>query len=133
MPKQMTGTVTSDKGDKTIVITVRARQTHPLYKKQYTINTKFMAHDEKNAAKMGDLVTIEETRPLSARKHFKLSKILERAGAAFAESDATADVAEDVVEPKPEKPIEKPAAKKAAPKAKAAKPVDETRDEEEAK
>lgn len=92
MAKQMTGTVTSDKTDKTIVITVRARKTHPLYKKQYTVNTKFMAHDEKNEAKVGDLVTITETKPLSARKRFKLEKIIERGGARFEETDATADV-----------------------------------------
>jgi small subunit ribosomal protein S17 len=104
MPKQLNGTVTSDKGDKTIVITVRERRTHPLYRKQYTLNTKFMAHDEKNEAKVGDLVVIEESRPISARKRFKLARILERAGAAFAEADATADVAKDVIEPKPEKP-----------------------------
>jgi small subunit ribosomal protein S17 len=95
MPKQLIGTVTSDKGDKTIVITVRARKTHPLYKKQYTVNTKFMAHDEKNEAKPGDLVSIVETRPLSARKRFTLSKIIERAGVAFVETDATADIPED--------------------------------------
>jgi small subunit ribosomal protein S17 len=106
MPKQLTGTVSSDKADKTIVITVRARRTHPLYKKQYTVNTKFMAHDEKNEAKLGDLVTIEETRPLSARKRFKLAKIIERAGAAFAEADAIADVPEEIVEPKADKPAE---------------------------
>ena len=104
MPRQLTGTVTSDKGDKTIVITVRARKTHPLYKKQYTVNTKFMAHDEKNQAHAGDLVTIVETRPISARKHFKLSRIIERAGAAFVEGDATADVAQEVIEPIVEKP-----------------------------
>ncbi|MBX4201299.1 30S ribosomal protein S17 [Candidatus Saccharibacteria bacterium] len=111
MARQLTGTVTSDKGDKTIVITVRARKTHPLYKKQYTVNTKFMAHDEKNEAKVGDLVMITETRPISARKHFRLTKIVEQAGAAFAETDATADVAEDAIAPKAEKPvkIEKPA------------------------
>jgi small subunit ribosomal protein S17 len=119
MARQLTGTVTSDKGDKTIVITIRARHTHPLYKKQYTQNTKFMAHDEKNDAKVGDLVSIVETRPISARKHFKLSKILERAGAAFAESDATADIPEEVAEPKAEKPEIKAKAeprKKAEPK-----------------
>ena len=92
MPKQLIGTVTSDKGDKTIVITMRARKTHPLYKKQYTINTKFMAHDEKNEAREGDLVSIVETRPLSARKRFTLNKIIERGGAAFSEADATADI-----------------------------------------
>lgn len=95
MPKQLIGTVTSDKGDKTIVITMRARKTHPLYKKQYTINTKFMAHDEKNEAKEGDLVSIIETRPLSARKRFTLNKIIERGGTAFSEADATADIPEE--------------------------------------
>jgi small subunit ribosomal protein S17 len=101
MAKQITGTVTSDKGDKTIVITVRARKTHPLYRKQYTLNTKFMAHDEKNQAKVGDLVTIVETRPISARKRFALERIVERAGTAFSESDATADIPQE--EPKEDK------------------------------
>jgi len=95
MAKQIIGTVTSDKGDKTIVITLRVRRTHPLYKKQYTVNTKFMAHDEKNEAKAGDLVSIIETRPISARKRFTLEKILERGGAAFAEADAIADIPEE--------------------------------------
>jgi small subunit ribosomal protein S17 len=115
MPKQLTGTVTSDKGDKTIVITVRARKTHPLYKKQYTVNTKFMAHDEKNEAKQGDMVIIEETRPISARKHFKLSKIVERAGTAFSESDATADVVQEVVETKPVKVVQEKKSEAKAP------------------
>jgi small subunit ribosomal protein S17 len=113
MAKQMTGTVTSDKADKTIVITVRARRTHPIYKKQYTVNTKFMAHDEKNQAKLGDLVTISETRPLSARKRFKLDKIIERAGARFEETDATADIPEEEVTEPASKPTPKPRAKKA--------------------
>lgn len=104
MPRQLTGTVTSDKGDKTIVITMRARHTHPLYKKQYTVNTKFMAHDEKNEAKLGDLVSIVETRPISARKHFKLSRIIERGGITFQEADALADVPAETIEPVAEKP-----------------------------
>lgn len=95
MARQLTGTVTSDKTDKTIVISVRERRTHPIYKKQYTVNTKFMAHDEKNQAKVGDLVTIKEVRPVSARKRFALNRIVERGGARFEESDATADVPED--------------------------------------
>jgi small subunit ribosomal protein S17 len=106
MARQLTGTVTSDKTDKTIVISVRERRTHPIYKKQYTVNTKFMAHDAKNQAKVGDLVVIKETRPISARKRFALDKIIEKAGARFQESDATADVPEDqkaVEEAKPEK------------------------------
>lgn len=95
MARQLTGTVTSDKADKTIVITVRARKTHPIYKKQYTVNTKFMAHDEKNEAQVGDLVTIVETRPQSARKRFKLERVIERGGARFEETDATADIPEE--------------------------------------
>lgn len=79
MAKTLTGVVSSDRGDKTIVVTARTRKTHPLYKKQYTVSTKFMAHDEKNEAKLGDIVIISETRPLSARKRFILEKIVERA------------------------------------------------------
>jgi small subunit ribosomal protein S17 len=94
MARSLTGTVTSDKGDKTIVITVNERKTHPIYKKQYSVNTKFMAHDEKNEAKVGDRVSITETRPLSARKRFRLDKIIERGGVRFEETDATSDVAE---------------------------------------
>lgn len=79
MARTLVGTVTSDKVDKTIVITVHTRKTHPLYKKQYSVTTKFMAHDEKNVAKLGDLVEVIECRPLSARKRFTLNKVLETA------------------------------------------------------
>ncbi len=79
MAKTIVGEVSSNKADKTIVVTVRTRKTHPIYKKQYTVSTKFMAHDEKNEAQMGDRVSIVETRPISARKRFKLEKVLERA------------------------------------------------------
>lgn len=95
MPKILTGIVSSDKGDKTIVITVAARKTHPLYRKQYTETTKFMVHDEKNDAKVGDKITATEIRPISAKKHFKLLKIVERGGARFEESDAVADIVVD--------------------------------------
>lgn len=98
MARTLTGRVTSDKSDKTIVISIAARKTHPIYKKQYTINTKFMAHDEKNEAKAGDLVIIRETRPLSARKRFTLDKIIENAHAGFVETDATADIPEESAE-----------------------------------
>lgn len=100
MARILTGTVISDRGDKSIVITVNARKTHPIYKKQYSKKTKFMAHDEKNEAKPGDLVTVAESRPISARKRFTLVKILERGGIRFEETDATSDVAE--VQPGPE-------------------------------
>ncbi len=79
MAKSLIGTVSSDKTDKTIVVTVHSQKTHPIYKKQYKVSKGFMAHDEKNEAKIGDRVQITETRPLSARKRHTLTKILERA------------------------------------------------------
>ena len=78
MAKQITGIVTSAKTDKTIVVTVHTRKTHPLYKKQYTVTSKFMAHDAKNEAQEGDKVSIAETRPISARKRFTLVQIIEK-------------------------------------------------------
>ena len=90
----ITGTVVSDLSDKTIIISVVTKKTHPLYKKQYTVRDRFMAHDENNTAKAGDLVSIVETRPQSARKRFKLLKVVERGGVKFQEADATADIAE---------------------------------------
>lgn len=78
MAKQLIGVVSSSKGDKTIVVTVQTRKTHPLYRKQYTVHKKFMAHDEANEAQPGDKVAIVETRPISARKHHKLDRIIEK-------------------------------------------------------
>lgn len=78
MARTIIGVVSSDKTDKTIVVTVQTRKTHPLYRKQYTVHTKFMAHDEKNEAQIGDKVAIVETRPMSARKHFNLDRIIEK-------------------------------------------------------
>lgn len=78
MARTIIGTVSSSKGDKTIVVTVHTRKTHPLYRKQYTVSSKFMAHDEKNEAQTGDKVAIVETRPLSARKRHILERIIEK-------------------------------------------------------
>lgn len=78
MAKQFTGIVTSDKADKTIVVTISFKKTHPIYRKQFTETNKIMAHDEKNEAKIGDKVSISETRPISSRKSFKLDKVIER-------------------------------------------------------
>lgn len=78
MAKTLTGIVTSDKADKTITITVTSRETHPLYGKQYTVNRKYTAHDEKNEAHIGDRVTIKEVRPISRTKSFTLASIDER-------------------------------------------------------
>lgn len=79
MARTITGTVSSNKADKTIVVTVQERRTHPLYRKQYTVSKKFMAHDEKNSAQIGDRVIIRETRPISAKKRYTLEKIVEQA------------------------------------------------------
>jgi small subunit ribosomal protein S17 len=78
MAKQLIGIVSSNKGDKTIVVTVQTRKTHPLYRKQYTVSKKFIAHDEKNEAQPGDKVAIAETKPISARKHHTLDRIIEK-------------------------------------------------------
>lgn len=78
MAKSIIGTVSSSKADKTIVVTVRSRKTHPVYRKQFSVSKKFMAHDPKNEAQVGDKVEITETRPLSARKRHILSRIVEK-------------------------------------------------------
>ena len=85
MAKTIIGTVSSSKVDKTIVVTVRERKTHPLYRKQYTVSKKFMAHDENNEANVGDTVQIVETRPISKRKSHKLLTVIERAGVTHVE------------------------------------------------
>lgn len=73
MPRRvMTGTVVSDKMDKTVVVRVDRRVTHPLYKKIITRSKKFAAHDENNDCAIGDQVRIRECRPLSRRKNFEV-------------------------------------------------------------
>ena len=74
--KTRVGVVVSDKMDKTIVVAVRDNVRHPLYNK---IVKKYKAHDENNEAKVGDIVKIMETRPLSATKRFRLLEIVEKA------------------------------------------------------
>ena len=78
MAKTLTGVVTSDVADKTITVTVTSRETHPIYKKQYTVSRKYAAHDENNDAHKGDTVRIVETRPVSKRKAFKLDEVVKR-------------------------------------------------------
>ena len=73
MPKRiLQGVVVSDKNDKTIVVKVERRFTHPIMKKTVRRSKKFHAHDEGNVAKTGDIVRIEETRPLSKQKRWAL-------------------------------------------------------------
>lgn len=91
MAKTLTGIVTSDVRDKTITVTVTSRETHPIYKKQYTVSRKYTAHDEKNEAVKGDKVTISGTRPVSKTKSFKLDTIVEK-------SRGSVELKEDEVE-----------------------------------
>ena len=89
--KTKEGRVVSDKMDKTIVVSVERLQRHPLYKRVIRLSTKFKAHDELNEARVGDTVLIEESRPLSATKRWRLVEVLHRAG----EAAATEIVAEE--------------------------------------
>ncbi len=77
--KTRTGLVVSDKMDKTIVVTIEDNVRHPLYKKIIKRTVKLKAHDEKNECRVGDRVSIMETRPLSKDKRWRLVEILEKA------------------------------------------------------
>ena len=89
MAKSLIGIVSSDKRDKTITVSIVSRETHPLYRKQYTKTRKYTAHDEKNEAKKGDRVQIAQTAPISKTKAYTLVKIIER-------SHGTVELKEDV-------------------------------------
>ncbi|MGH2511335.1 MAG: 30S ribosomal protein S17 [Candidatus Limnocylindrales bacterium] len=78
--KTKVGRVVSDKMDKTIVVSVERLARHPLYKRVIRLSTKFKAHDEANSAHVGDTVLIEESRPLSATKRWRLVEIVASAG-----------------------------------------------------
>ena len=77
--KVRTGVVVSDKMDKTIVVAVERLMRHPLYGKIIKRTKKFKAHDENNECRVGDIVTIMETRPLSREKRWRLVKIVQKA------------------------------------------------------
>ena len=78
MAHTLEGIVTSDKRDKTITVSIVSRETHPLYRKQYSKTRKYTAHDEKNEAHKGDRVQIAETRPISKTKAYTLVKVIEK-------------------------------------------------------
>ncbi|WP_066072328.1 30S ribosomal protein S17 [Neobacillus soli] len=77
--KVYTGRVVSDKMEKTVTVLVETHKKHPLYGKRVKYSKKFKAHDEQNEAKIGDVVRIMETRPLSATKRFRLVEVVEKA------------------------------------------------------
>ena len=77
--QEKVGVVTSNKMQKTVVITVERQVTHPLYKRVVRQSKNFMAHDEKNECRVGDTVRIRETRPLSSRKRWRVVEIVAKA------------------------------------------------------
>lgn len=79
--QEKVGVVTSSKMQKTVVVTVERQFKHPLYKRVIRRSKKFMAHDEKNECKVGDVVRIEGTRPLSRRKRWRVTQVVSRAAA----------------------------------------------------
>ena len=95
MAHTLVGAVVSDKRDKTITVAITSRETHPLYKKQYSKTRKYTVHDDKNIAHVGDKVEIAETRPISKTKHYNLVKILEK-------SKGRIELKEETVLPVPE-------------------------------
>jgi len=100
-PRRQTkvGRVVSDKMQKTIVVTVETTKQHPIYKKNYRWTKRYKAHDEENTARIGDLVRIEETRPLSKEKRWTLVEIVQHIDSAPTVNEiATADVPSSVGE-----------------------------------
>jgi small subunit ribosomal protein S17 len=77
--KERTGTVVSDRQDKTIIVLVERRTAHPLYKKVVKTSKRYATHDESNEAKIGDVVKIVETRPLSKNKRWRLTGVIRKA------------------------------------------------------
>ena len=93
------GIVSSAKRDKTITVSIASRETHPLYRKQYTKTRKYTAHDENNEAGLGDKVEIIACRPFSKTKTYKLVKVLEKAhGAVELKKDVAEPIAEEAGE-----------------------------------
>jgi len=85
--RQEVGVVTSNKMDKTVVVTVERIWSHPVYKKVVRTRAKFMAHDPGNDCQPGDRVRLEECRPMSARKRWRVTEVLQRApGGAVAQA-----------------------------------------------
>jgi len=123
MPKRvLTGTVVSDKGDKTVVVRVERRVKHPLYGKIIKLSKKYHAHDAANAFRAGEIVRIEECAPVSKLKTWT---VLDRIGTAqigaveIADPEMTAPPPAEPAKPAEEKAEKKPAAKKSTKKAKA--------------
>src|SRR5688500_12535938 len=96
--KLKVGRVVSDKMDKTIVVSVERLARHRLYKRVIRLSTKFKAHDETNDARIGDTVQIEESRPLSATKRWRLVSVIARAGERGLTGEAVVEEEAEVTE-----------------------------------
>lgn len=109
MPKRVIqGTVVSDRMDKTVVVSVERRTKHPLYHKVIGVTKRYKAHDETNACRLGDLVNIIETAPMSKEKRWRVIEVLSRGDVADIapetigrEIEATAGAAADEPEAQP--------------------------------
>ena len=88
------GRVTSDKMDRTVVVSVERLRRHPVYKRVVRLSSKFKAHDEENAARVGDTVRIEESRPLSREKRWRVVEVIARGSGEDVATTAAVEAAE---------------------------------------
>lgn len=137
MAHTLEGIVTSEKRDKTITVSNVSRETHPLYRKQYSKTRKYTAHDEKNEAHVGDRVEIAEVRPISKTKAYTLVRVIERShGVVELKEDVnTVEMPEKVGADKVSKPekVEEVAEEKKATRTKKTEKAEEAEKVEEAK
>ena len=125
------GVVVSDKNDKTIVVLIETHRRHPKYGKRVKYGKKYYAHDENNEAKVGDTVTIMETRKLSATKRFRLVSIDKKAELSVKEAEA--ELKEEIIEAEAAAEAAKPEeVEQEAPKAEEEAPAEEPKEEKEA-
>ena len=87
--QEKVGIVTGNKMQKTVVVTVERQTTHPLYKRVVRRSKGFLAHDEKGECQLGDTVRIQETRPLSARKRWRVAQVIARANPVISGAEQT--------------------------------------------
>ncbi len=97
--QQKVGTVVSNKMDKTIVVSVESLKKHRLYKRTYKQTKHFYAHDDENTCQVGDVVRIEETRPLSKMKRWRLVEIVKRSSGIVPVAELLAEVDPDLTSP----------------------------------
>jgi small subunit ribosomal protein S17 len=98
--QQKVGRVVSNKMDKTIVVAVESLKKHRIYKRTYKHTKRFQAHDEENTCQVGDIVRIEESRPLSKMKHWRLAEIIKRGSGIVPVEELLAEVDPDLTSAK---------------------------------